>query len=61
MELQLIELPYHGRFKYSPIIKRPDYSFPEGKRLAIYFALNIEHFAFGAGITCSSLRFLVMP
>ena len=50
MECQLIELPYHGRFKYSPIIKRPDYSFPEGKRLAIYFALNIEHFAYGAGV-----------
>lgn len=44
-----MQLPYHGRFDYSPIHKRPDYSWPEGKRLAIYFALNIEHFAFGAG------------
>lgn len=46
----MIQLPSHGRFSYSPITKRPDYSFPDGKRLAIYFALNIEHFAFGAGL-----------
>jgi allantoinase len=57
----LIELPYHGRFKYSPIIKRPDYSFPEGKRLAIYFALNIEHFAFGAGMGHSVSNSLPAP
>lgn len=45
-----MQLPYHGRFKYSAITKRPDYSWPEGKRLAIYFAINTEHFAFGAGL-----------
>ena len=45
-----MELPYHERFKYSPITKRPDYSWPEGKRLAIYFAINTEHFAFGGGL-----------
>lgn len=45
-----MQLPYHGRFKYSAITKRPDYSWPDGKRLAIYFAINTEHFAFGAGI-----------
>lgn len=45
-----MQLPHHGRYDYSAISRRPDYSFPEGKRLAIYFALNIEHFAFGAGL-----------
>jgi allantoinase len=45
-----MQLPYHGRFKYSAITKRPDYSWPESKRLAIYFAINTEHFAFGAGL-----------
>ena len=44
-----MELPQHGRYDYSPIIERPDYSWPEGKRLAFFFALNIEHFAFGEG------------
>ena len=44
-----MQLPYHGRYPYSPIIDRPDYSWPDGKRLAVYLGLNIEHFAFGAG------------
>ena len=46
----MLKLPGHGRYDYSPIIKRPDYSWPGGKRLAFYIALNIEHFAFGAGL-----------
>ena len=45
-----MQLPYHERFKYSAITKRPDYSWPDGKRLAIYFAINTEHFAFGGGL-----------
>jgi hypothetical protein len=44
-----MQLPYHDRYAYSPIVDRPDYSWPEGKRLAVYLGLNIEHFAFGAG------------
>src|SRR5262249_46991233 len=44
-----MQLPYHHRYPYSPIIDRPDYSWPDGKRLAVYLGLNIEHFAFGAG------------
>jgi hypothetical protein len=40
----------HGRYDYSPIVKRPDYSWPGGKRLAVHFCLNIEHFAFGEGL-----------
>jgi len=40
-------LPTHGRYDYSAIVDRPDYSWPGGKRLAFYLALNVEHFAFG--------------
>lgn len=45
-----MKLPTHGRYDYSAITKRPDYSWPEGKRLAVHVALNIEHFAFGQGL-----------
>ncbi len=46
-------LPDHGRFKYSAITDRPDYTWPEGKRLAFHVALNIEHFAYGEGLGIS--------
>ena len=42
-------LPTHGRYDYSNITTRPDYSWPDGKRLAVYVALNIEAFGFGVG------------
>jgi peptidoglycan/xylan/chitin deacetylase (PgdA/CDA1 family) len=44
-----MDLPYHDRYDYSPIVERPDYSWPDGKRLAFYIGLNVEHFAFGQG------------
>ena len=40
----------HGRYGYSAITRRPDYSWPGGKRLAVYIGFNIEHFDFGAGL-----------
>jgi allantoinase len=43
-------LPDHGRYAYTPITDRPDYSWPNGTRLAVYVALNLEHFAFGEGL-----------
>ncbi|WP_033289041.1 polysaccharide deacetylase family protein [Amycolatopsis jejuensis] len=43
-------LPHHHRFDYVPIVGRPDYSWPEGRRLAIYVTLLVESFPFGAGI-----------
>jgi peptidoglycan/xylan/chitin deacetylase (PgdA/CDA1 family) len=46
----MLKLPGHSRYGFVPIVKRTDYSWPEGKRLAFYIALNIEHFAFGTGI-----------
>ena len=42
-------LPTHGRYDYSNITTRPDYTWPGGRRLAVYVALNIEAFAFGTG------------
>ena len=43
-------LPTHNRFDYSPLPKRPQYSWPHGKRLAMYVALNVETFGFGMEI-----------
>lgn len=44
------ELPHHGRYDYRPIVGRPDYSWPEERRLAIYLGVNHEVFAFGDGM-----------
>ncbi len=35
------------RYPYSSIVSRPTYEWPNGTRLAAYFALNIEAFEFG--------------
>jgi peptidoglycan/xylan/chitin deacetylase (PgdA/CDA1 family) len=43
-------VPAPGRFDYAPIHQRPDYSWPNGARLAVYIGFNIEHFAFGEGL-----------
>ena len=43
-------LPGHERFPYQPITRRPDWRWPNGSKLAVYLGLNIEHFAFGAGL-----------
>lgn len=45
-----MELASHGRYQYSAINSRPTYNWPGGKRLAVYVALNLEHFAFGTGL-----------
>ena len=36
-------LPAHGRYAYSAITSRPVYDWPEGKRLAVYLGVNLEH------------------
>ena len=46
----MLKLPGHTRYDYVSIKKRPDYTWPGGKRLAFYIACNVEHFAFGAGL-----------
>src|SRR5258705_13935386 len=46
----MLKLPGHSRYAYSPIVDRPDYTWPGVKRLAFYVALKIGHFAFCAGL-----------
>jgi peptidoglycan/xylan/chitin deacetylase (PgdA/CDA1 family) len=46
-------LKSHGRFRYSAIVDRPAFSWPEGKRLAVHLSLNLEHFAYGEGLGIS--------
>jgi allantoinase len=43
-------LPTHGRYDYVPITQRAPYRWPGGAGLAVYLALNLEHFAFGEGL-----------
>jgi len=45
-----VRLEHHHRYAYSPITERRDFSWPGGKRLALYVALNVEHFTFGDGL-----------
>lgn len=40
----------HGRYPFSPITARPDFCWPDGKRLAVYVGMNLECFAFGEGL-----------
>ena len=42
-------LKSHNRYPYSPIVDRPDFSWPNQKRLAVYFTISLECFAFGEG------------
>jgi peptidoglycan/xylan/chitin deacetylase (PgdA/CDA1 family) len=44
-------LPSHGRYEHSAITHRPRFEWPNKARLAVYFALGVEHYAFGEGIT----------
>ena len=43
-------LKSHNRYSYSPIMSRKPYEWPNGTRLAIFTALNIEAFPFAEGL-----------
>jgi hypothetical protein len=45
-----VSLPSHGRYDYSAITRRKPFAWPDGRRLAVYLGLNLEHFAFGEGL-----------
>ncbi len=45
-----MRLPHHGRFPYRSIRQPIARTWPNGKGLAVYFAINLEHFAFGEGL-----------
>ena len=40
----------HRRYDYQPIRGRAVYDWPNGARLAVYCAINVEHFAFAEGL-----------
>lgn len=40
-------LDSHGRFPHSDLPTRPKFTWPQGKKLAVYVAVNIEHFPYG--------------
>ncbi|MEJ0037871.1 MAG: polysaccharide deacetylase family protein [Gammaproteobacteria bacterium] len=44
-------LPTHGRYGHSAIVTRPLFQWPNKRRLAVYFAVGVEHYAFGEGMT----------
>lgn len=43
-------LTSHSRYPYTPIVGRKPYTWPNGTRLAIFTALNIEVFPFAEGL-----------
>lgn len=43
-------LPTHNRYRYSPITERARGKWPGGQGLAVYVALNLEHYAWGEGL-----------
>jgi len=48
------ELRRHSRYDYSPIVDRPIYDWPNGKRLAVCICNNIEVFSFLDGLGSDS-------
>jgi allantoinase len=44
-------LATHARYDYMPITRRPSFRWPNGAKLALYFALGIEQYNFGEGMT----------
>ena len=44
-------MPAHGRYVHSAITRRPHFQWPNQSRVAVYFALGVEHYAFGEGMT----------
>lgn len=42
-------LPSHGRFPYSAITDRPHFAWPNGASLAVYVAVNAEHYPYDDG------------
>lgn len=45
-----LQLQSHGRFPYIGIVERPHGTWAQGRRLAVYVAVNLEHFTFGSGL-----------
>jgi allantoinase len=52
--MSLLHLHHHQRYPYSAISERSDFSWPDGKRLAVCVCNNIEIFSFGSGMGSDS-------
>lgn len=52
--MPLAQLKKHNRYDYSPLPERPDFSWPDGKRLAVCINNNIEVFSFLSGLGSDS-------
>ena len=38
---------FQNRYRFSAVPTRPQYTWPNGAKVAVYFALNVEAFEFG--------------
>ena len=45
-----VSLQDHNRFPFASINSRIPYAWPGEKSLAVYIAVNLEHFSFGSGL-----------
>ena len=52
--MTLAKLKKHNRYGYSPLPERPDFTWPDGKRLALCICNNIEVFSFLDGLGSDS-------
>lgn len=52
--MTLLNLTHHGRYDYRPLPERPDFTWPDGKRLSVAICNNIEIFSFGDGLGSDS-------
>ena len=51
----------HHRYSYSAIVNRPHYTWPEDKHLALYIALNLEHFSFNSSLGATLVPNMGLP
>ena len=49
-----MNLEQHDRYDFVPLTSRQDYTWPDGKRLAVCFCNNIEVFSFLSGLGSDS-------
>lgn len=52
--MSLLDLKTHQRYPYMPLVERPDFFWPDGKRLAVAICNNIEVFSFLDGLGSDS-------
>jgi peptidoglycan/xylan/chitin deacetylase (PgdA/CDA1 family) len=52
--VSLVQLQKHNRYLYSPLPDRPQFVWPDGKRLAVCICNNIEIFSFLSGLGSDS-------